>query len=107
MSIEQLNKIDIISTSKSGKIQMTISDHLKWNDMETHLLVLQKKINAYLDYIESDQIYEDYPDAKNKELVICLTMKYEPNKESLPNLEKIKTSILESGIEFNWNIAKV
>lgn len=54
MSIEQSDKIDFISTTKSGKVQLTISDHLEWNDEEMHLLILQKKINAYLDFIQSE-----------------------------------------------------
>ena len=59
MSIEQSDKIDFISITKSGKVQLTISDHLEWNNEEMHLLILQKKINAYLDYIQSEQIFED------------------------------------------------
>ena len=59
MSIEQSDKIDFISITKSGKVQLTISDHLEWNNEEMHLLILQKKINAYLDFIQSEQIFED------------------------------------------------
>jgi len=76
MSIEQSDKIDFISTTKSGKVQLTISDHLEWNDEEMHLLILQKKINAYLNFIQSKQIFKDYPNAKNRKLKISVSMKY-------------------------------
>lgn len=104
MSIEQSDKIDFISTTKLGKVQLTISDHLEWNDEEIHLLILQKKINAYLDFIQNDQIYKDYPNAKNRELKISVAMKYEPTENSLKTLENFKNFIAEQGIEFDWNL---
>lgn len=104
MSIEQSDKIDFISTTKSGKVQLTISDHLEWNDEEMHLLILQKKINAYLDFIQSEQIFEDYPNAKNRKLKIFVSMKYEPTENSLQTLENFKNFISEQGLEFNWNL---
>ena len=104
MSIEQSDKIDFISITKSGKVQLTISDHLEWNNEEMHLLILQKKINAYLDFIQSEQIFEDYPNAKNRELKISVSMKYEPTENSLQTLENFKNFISEQGLEFNWNL---
>ena len=104
MSIEQSDKIDFISITKSGKVQLTISDHLEWNNEEMHLLILQKKINAYLDFIQSEQIFEDYPNAKNRELKISVSMKYEPTENSLQTLENFKNFISEQGIEFDWNL---
>ena len=104
MSIEQSDKIDFISITKSEKVQLTISDHLEWNNEEMHLLILQKKINAYLDFIQSEQIFEDYPNAKNRELKISVSMKYEPTENSLQTLENFKNFISEQGIEFDWNL---
>lgn len=104
MSIEQSDKIDFISTTKSGKVQLTISDHLEWNDEEMHLLILQKKINAYLDFIQSEQIFEDYPNAKNRKLKISVSMKYEPTENSLQTLEIFKNFISKQDLEFNWNL---
>ena len=36
-----------------------------------------RPINKYLEFIESGQIYEDYPDAKEKELRIDVISKYD------------------------------
>ena len=81
MSIEQIDKIDFISTTSEGKVELTISDHLEWDAEKNHLLVLQNKINAYLDFVKSGQILEDYPSAENKEITISVVMKYAPKED--------------------------
>lgn len=62
MSVEEKNKIDIITSNKQGILVFTISDHLEWGSNNDHLVILQEKINSYLDFIESGQIAESYRD---------------------------------------------
>lgn len=66
MSVEDKNKIDAISTNNNNQVALTISDHLLWDDNNEHLIILQDKINSYLDFLESGQIDESYPSAIGK-----------------------------------------
>ena len=69
MSIEQTDLIDIISIDRlTGETILTISDHLDWSDSEAHLLLLQNKLNRYLAFVESGEIFRSYPKAKNSRL---------------------------------------
>lgn len=102
MSIDRINKVDIISTTPDNKIVLTISDHHLWNDAGEHLILLQDKVNTYLQFIESGQIFEDYPNAKDKKVVISVDMKYEPNETSILFLTRCKEIILSAGFEFEW-----
>ena len=52
MALENLDVIDIISIDLNGNVVLTVSDNLKWDDGNEHLLILQSKINAYLRAIE-------------------------------------------------------
>ena len=103
MSIEQLDKIDIISTGKNGRIVLTISDHLEWDGEGEHALLLQDKINAYLHFIETGQIFEEYPDAKGRKIVITISMKYLPNKEGLDFLKQCREIVSNLGYKLDWN----
>lgn len=105
MSIDKTNTIDFISTSPEGRIVLTISDHQSWSE-DWHLQLLQDKINAYLQFIESGQLIEDYPTAAEKEIIINTVLKYEPTDEATSFLEKAKEVILEAGIGFHWRILK-
>jgi hypothetical protein len=103
MSINQTDTIDIISTSPEGNVVLTISDHHPW-DETWHLQLLQDKINAYLQFIESGQIVEDYPAAAEKEVIIEIALKYEPTDEATTFLRKVKEALTGVGIGFQWRV---
>lgn len=104
MSIEQLDRIDFISTTPQGKIELKISDHLDWIDADSHSLLLQDKIALYLEFIETGQLVENYPDALDKEIVIFVHMKFHPSEKGLMDLEHMETFFKEKDIEFKWQI---
>lgn len=103
MSVNQTDTIDIISTTPDGKVVLTISDHHSWNET-WHLQLLQDKINAYLQFIESGQILDDYPNAGGRELIIETVMKFKPNEEGASFLEKAKEIVTKAGIGFQWRV---
>ena len=83
MSVTDRNVIDFIGKSKeSGQVILTISDHLDWTDNE-HLIILQDKINDYIKFIESNEIYRSYPDAINNGLEINIVFKILPSENSV------------------------
>jgi hypothetical protein len=105
MSINQKYTIDIIGITPDGKVMLTISDHYSW-DETWHLQLLQDKINAYLQFIESGQILDDYPNAAGRELIIETVMKFEPNEEGTSYLKKAKEIITKAGIGLQWRVLK-
>jgi hypothetical protein len=102
MSVEDKNKIDSISTNKEDVVVLTISDHLGWDDRNEHLLILQEKINSYMDFIESGQIYESYPSAVDKKIMIQIVFKYLPNETGDEFLMIVKEFINENGYDFKF-----
>jgi hypothetical protein len=77
MPIDDVELIDLIGIdNETDKVILTISDHLDWKNEFLHLKLLQAKLNAYLKFIESGEIYESYLKAKNKAIVIQIVKKY-------------------------------
>lgn len=96
MSILDTDKIDAIGRDKtSGDIILTISDHLDWSDELGHLESLQEKLNSYITFIESEQIYLEYPNSIGKKPIIEIVSMYDYNEKGLEFLSKVKP-ILES-----------
>ena len=102
MSIDQKDKVDLLSISPDGKVMLTISDHLPWDENKEHLFVLQDKLNSYLIFIESGEIFESYPTAKNKSFIIDVVMKYKPNKVALVFLTRTKETFENIGVQLRW-----
>ena len=68
MTIEEVDKIDRLAFDrKNGDVFLVISDHLAWDEDEgEYLLALQAKLNTYLEFVESGQLYAKYPRAIGK-----------------------------------------
>lgn len=101
MSITNPKTIDFVSVSKSsGRVALTISDHLKWTNCERHLAKLQDKINAYLGYIESGQLHKEHPALVGKEIEISVMFKHAPTAPALEFLHAVQTVIEKAGFTF-------
>lgn len=79
MSLESTDSVDAIGIDReTGYIVLTIADAWEWSDITAHLQALQAKLNAYFEFIESGQIWESYPSAKQRQLVIDIVMRFPP-----------------------------
>lgn len=103
MSVENSKIIDFIS-EKGDNVILTISDHLKWDEENEHIFLLQEKINAYLIAIESGQLNEKYPASIGKKVTISIALKYEPNKNGVLFLSNVNDTLSNSGYGFAYTI---
>lgn len=102
MSVTDRNIIDF-GHIDGDKITLCISDHIPWDAdiLDAHLVILQDKINDYLDFISSGQIFEEYGNedkTPNIKVIFC----YEPVKEAVDFLNSAKAVINSSGYEIEW-----
>jgi hypothetical protein len=104
MSVEQVDKIDLVGMEKaSGDVQLTISDHLPWDEYEGgHLVVLQDKLNAYMRFIESGELLEKFPVARGRNVVITLVGKFPLSPKAELFLGKVRTAIEHAGFRFQF-----
>jgi hypothetical protein len=104
MSIEQKDVIDSLGIDNStGEAVLTMFDPLEWSGHE-HLLLLQEKLNTYLAFVESGEIFDTYPDAKDSKIRIDLTCRYNPNEKGINFLNQVKGVIEGTGMKFNYQI---
>lgn len=99
MSIEQTQTIDFIGIEKkSGNVILTISDHLDWSDSGHHLMILQEKINSYLRFYESGEIYQVYPEARGREIAIDIVGKYPPDEQGRLFIQRAEVILNKIGL---------
>jgi len=104
MAIDSTDTVDSIGIDPtSDEVLLTISDHLDWKgDDKEHMLLLQEKVNSYLRFIESGEIYRKYPQAKGKAFVINIMGKFSPNEYANLFLKKIETLLHEAGYKLRF-----
>jgi hypothetical protein len=107
MTIEQKDIIDVVSISKNREVvRMSIIDTLGWENEEEHLRLLQTKIYRYLDVIESGELYEVYPLAKNKKIEITIYALYELTNNATEFICNITNYLKKMGYVLLWVIDK-
>ena len=101
MTIEQTDVIDFVAFDKEGgDVSLVIADHLVWDENEgEHLLLLQDKLNAYLQFVESGQLYSEYPKLKGRNVVIELSNKYPLSEQAKSFFKLASAKVSEVGIK--------
>ena len=106
MSIEQTEVIDAIGINDlTGDVILTITDYFEWiNNDPKHLNLIQEKLNTYLRFIESGEIINAYPDAKNRAVLIDVIYKYPLVKEAIIFYNQVALIIENAGVKFTHRL---
>jgi Family of unknown function (DUF6572) len=102
MSVDQSQVIDIVSKDRKGSLVLSISDHLDWENTKEHLHLLQEKINTYLRFLDSGEVFEKYPDSRGRPIEIEIIFHYQPTMEARSFLAKVKPIVEGSGYGFRF-----
>lgn len=91
MSVEQPDTIDIVSTDRTtGHVVLAISDHLDWSESTAHQRLLQNKLNRYLAFVESGEILQSYPDAKDRPVEFKVVFQFPPDEAGQAFLARVR-----------------
>lgn len=105
MPLEQTDKIDALGLeSETGYVVLTIADSWHWDDEHGHLSALQAKLNAYFDFIESGQVWESYPAATGRQLIINVVFRFRPPAVAIEFLAKATNVASELNVLINHEI---
>lgn len=103
MSLEQVYIIDAIGIDNiTGYVVLTISDPFEWVDTNEHLLMLQDKVNVYLNFVESGGIFDVYPNANGKPVLIDVVHKFNPNSMGQEFYNQIIPIIESAGMKLQY-----
>ncbi len=69
MTVKQTGTVDWLGLEKgTGSIILTVVDDLDWANETDHLLALQEKLNAYLAFIESGEVFDRLLDTVGRQV---------------------------------------
>lgn len=97
MTVEQGDVVDAIGVEpSSGFLILTISDHLDWRDVDSHLSALRDKLNTYIHVVESGQLLELYADAAGRTVVVDVVIRVPLSREGeefFRNVERVLATV--------------
>jgi hypothetical protein len=104
LSVEELDVVDFISISAGGRCVLTVSDHLDWQPGSNHQIKLQDKLNKYIAFLESGEVYQRFADAKGREFVIRVAFLHPPDEVGLSFLLLVRDGIRAAGFDFEYSV---
>ena len=105
MSAEQPAVIDFLwKDDVNNRAVLTITDHLDWEDEGEHLLMLQDKLNHYLEFIEGGQLVEAKPQFKGLPVLIHVAAKHPLSAQAARFYEMVKERIGQFGCSLEFDL---
>lgn len=106
MSVDQTNIVDAIGVDNStGEVVLTIVDQFEWTGSDNeHLLLLQEKLNTYLSFVESGEMLETYPGAKNRTVLIDVVCKYPLSQQAQGFYNQIAPIVEGAGLKLRHRL---
>jgi hypothetical protein len=105
MSIEQTSVVDAIATDSVGFVVLAISDHLGWaDDPMRHMWLLQEKLNKYLAFVESGEIFGSYPHYRGQPIKIRVVAKHFLTDGAVDFYKKITPIVEGAGLGFEFKL---
>jgi hypothetical protein len=108
MSVDQTDKVDFVwKDEEGGRVMLTITDHLAWKkkDEDEHLALLQDKLNTYLYFFESGQLWKTKPEYKGLPVVSHVRAKYRLSKEAEKFYKAAEKGVAEAGASLEFDHA--
>jgi hypothetical protein len=101
--------VDLIASRPDSRIvRLIVIDPLTWNDVERHGRLLQEKINAYITFVQSKQLYQ-IPHRRipaSAEVHIVLRALHAPVPAAEEFLQRVKAFLQGKGMVFKIELGR-
>lgn len=111
MRLNDPNTVDYLGVEKDTEtVIVTLVDDCDWTDEKRHLSLLQEKINRYIDFVESGEVYEQLAQTTGRILPrttpvkISILAKYPPEGDGLRFLEQVAQAAENVGIGLSFKV---
>lgn len=90
-----------------GVLRLVISDHPPWDEGDDHLRILQEKINTYIAFVESGQVFRigDPNITRDSVMRIEVVMRHAPTVEAQAFFARGATFLAGIGLELETRVA--
>jgi hypothetical protein len=103
MALEKPDTVDAVGIERNSDfVALTIADAWDWQDEGKHLLALQAKLNAYFSFVESGQIWQSYPEASGRQIVIDVVGKFPLPQIGIDLLTRASDACADLGVRIRY-----
>lgn len=111
MTVDDVRTVDCLGLeSGSGHVILTIVDPLDWDSDQEHIRLLEQKLNAYLAFVESGEVFERLHSEIGRAVVpstpveISILARYPMSAEGERFLGYATEEIRNAGFALTWKL---
>lgn len=105
MALAATSQIDALGIhDETGDLDVILIDERDWLDESAHLELLQAKLNSYLRFLESGEVFETRPEAVGRPIRIRIHFKEQPTTRAGHFLKKAARAIAEAGFDLSYRV---
>ena len=98
-TVEQTEIVDMVGIDEeSGNVVLAIFDPLGWECEHERLLLLENKLNAYLRFIDSGELVQKVPNARDRRVLVEVIGRKGQSPKAREFFQKAKGFFGDSGI---------
>ncbi len=91
--------VDVVAQDPDGNMILGVVDLTDWRSREK-CLMLQQRIDLCMEFLDSGQLYREYPKAAGKQVTIRLYLGEQPDSEGEWFLDAVSEKIRSFGVGF-------
>ena len=104
MTLDKTGQVDLVA-QREAEVRLVIVDHLDWADELEHFRLLQDKLNAYIAFFETGQLFESHPESRGKSASIHIAFQHTPTSHAEEHLLRPASTVVESvGLSLTWSV---
>jgi hypothetical protein len=110
VTIDNLRTVDIVATKPgSSDVQLVVSDHWDWTDVQGHCYQLQEKLNGYLSFIETGELHArpEVQAIRNPEICFAVYCLHEPPAAAYEFFARARGFVEAEGYRFRLEVGPV
>jgi hypothetical protein len=102
VTVEEADRIDSVTLSADGgSYRLLMTEVRPFEDSDEQFTQLMEKVNAYVEFIQTGQLYDRFPEARGKALDVRLICRNEPVGERFVKLLRAATALFaRHGVDF-------
>lgn len=102
--VDNPNVLDVVGINeKTQAIELHIKDEFDFSNQEEHLVMLQNKLESYLNFVQTGGLEETFQEeAFSRRIYFVINFSYEPDNNTLEFLDYIKLNLEMNDINLGW-----
>jgi len=95
--LDNPGRVDLVSVPAVGPVELVLHAAGEWDGSEQRQILLQEKLNRYLEYVVDGELAEAYPAATGRDWIVVILCDHAPDTRTSAYFQQADRELQRSG----------